>query len=114
MSSILDTSSLYHTYSQVAQSSNASLLQGTLGSVNGETSDEQLMEACKSFESYFVQQVLEETKKALVGKDEEEEGEYMQYFGDILTEQYANQITESGSIGLAKQLYESVKGTYNL
>ena len=41
-------------------------------------------------------------------------GEYMKYFGDILNEQYANIITDSGGVGLAQQLYDSMKDRYNL
>jgi flagellar protein FlgJ len=38
----------------------------------------------------------------------------MQYFGDMLNEQYADAIVESGSTGLAQQLYESMKTNYTL
>ena len=63
--------------------------------------------------NYFVQKVIEQTKKSVLGK-EEEDGEYMKFFGDILNEQYANIITDSGGVGLAKQLYDSMKDRYNL
>ena len=55
MSSILDTSSLYNTYSQTASNAVSSTLQSSLGNVSDTSSDDQLLEACKSFESYFVQ-----------------------------------------------------------
>ena len=42
-------------------------------------------------------------------KSEEDDGEYMQYFGDTLNQSYAEAITESGQVGLAKQLYDSMK-----
>lgn len=112
MSSILDTSSLYSAYGTAAKSASSSTLQSTLGNINSSTDDEELLEVCKSFESYFVQQVIEQAKTSLIGKDEEEEGEYMQYFGDILNEQYANMIVENGGTGLAQQLYDSMKNTY--
>lgn len=112
MSSIYDTSSLYSAYGTSVKSAGSSSLQSSLKNISSSTDDEQMLEACKGFESYFVQQMIEQAKKALVGKDEEEEGEYMQYFGDMLNEQYANAIVESGGIGLAQQLYESMKNTY--
>lgn len=114
MSSILDTSSLYSAYGTSIKSSSSSSLQSTLNNVNSSTGDDELMEVCKSFESYFVQRVLEQAKTSLVGEEEEEQGEYMQYFGDILNEQYANMIVESGGTGLAQQLYDSMKTTYDL
>lgn len=116
MSSILDTSSLYSTYGQAVTNAASSSLQSTLGNVNDNSSDEELMNVCKNFEAYFVQKIIEQAKNSIVGEDEEEQGEYMKYFGDMRNEQYANIIAESGSVGLAQQLYDSIKsnGSINL
>lgn len=114
MSSIFDTSSLYSTYGQSVSNTAASSLQSTIGNVSDSSSDEELMNVCKSFEAYFVQKIIEQAKTSIAGEDEEEQGEYMQYFGDILNEQYANAIVEGTSFGLAQQLYDSMKGNYNL
>ena len=40
---------------------------------------------------------------------EEEESDYLTYFGDMMYQEYAKQITENGELGLAQQLYESMK-----
>lgn len=112
MSSILDTSSLYNTYSQSIGSAGASKVQSALSSVSDSTDDEQLMEVCKDFESYFVQKIIEQAKKSVAGESEEEQGEYMQYFGEILNQQYADAIADNGGTGLAQQLYESMKNTF--
>lgn len=114
MSSILDTSSLYSTYGQSVRTASTESLQGILGSVNESASDDELMDACKGFEAYFVQKIIEQAKNSIAGEDEEEQGEYMQYFGDLLNEQYANMIAESGSTGLAQQLYDAMKTNYSL
>lgn len=113
MSSILDTSSLYSTYSNSLQSANASSLQSSLSSVGENPDEEQLMNVCKSFEAYFVQKVIEQVKTSILD-NEEEDGEYMKYFGDMMNEQYANIITENGGVGLAQQLYDSMKDRYQL
>ena len=80
--------------------------------VNDKSSDDELKNACKGFESYFVQKIIEQAKKTV--KSEDDQGEYMQYFGDTLNQTYADIIADSGSVGLAKQLYDSMKSTYNL
>lgn len=108
MSSVFDTSSLYSAYGQSVSNVTSSSLQSTLGNVGKTSSEEELMEACKGFEAYFVQKIIEQAKTSVAG--EEEEGEYMKYFGDIMNEQYANTIVESSSLGLAQQLYDSMKG----
>ena len=88
-------------------SSKTSSLEGTLGKLSSDTDDETLMEACKGFETYLVEQVYKEMEKSV--KEEEEENEYLSCFGDTLIEEYAKATTESGSLGLAQKLFESIK-----
>lgn len=71
-------------------------------------SDEELMEACKGFESYLVEQVFKGMEKTII-KDEEKENDYMAQFGDKLYEEYAKSVTDKQSLGLAQMLYESMK-----
>ena len=74
--------------------------------------DDKLMEACKSFESYFVDQVIKEMRKT-VPKDEEDKDTYS-YFEDLLYREYAESITEQGELGLSQILYESMKRDYDI
>lgn len=69
--------------------------------------DEELQEVCKSFETYFVEQMFKEMRKTVHSSDEE--NEYMSYFGDMLYQDYASKISENNGIGIAKMLYESMK-----
>lgn len=71
-------------------------------------SDEELMEACKSFETYLLEQVFKGMKKTII-KDEEKENDYMAQFGDKIYEEYAKSATKSQGLGLAQMLYESMK-----
>ena len=73
-----------------------------------DASDEELMDVCKSFESYLLEKVLEKTKKTLTDS-EEEDSPYMNMFGDRLYQEYANQITEHSELGLAQQLFNAMK-----
>ena len=54
--------------------SKTSALSSKLSNLENAT-DAELMEACKSFESYLIETVLQKTKDALVPKDEDEENE---------------------------------------
>ena len=107
MSSVYDISSMYDSYKQSVQSATGSKAQSALNAVNSDSTDEELMDACKGFETYFIQKIIEQARKMV--KSEEDDGEYMQYFGDTLNQSYAEAITESGQVGLAKQLYDSMK-----
>lgn len=71
------------------------------------SSDEELMDVCKSFEAYLIEQVFKEMKKTV--PESTETNEYMDYFGDMLYEKYAEDVAERGDIGIARMLYESMK-----
>lgn len=107
MASILDTSSIYDTYYNNINSYTGSSLQSKLDNMETTENEEKLMEVCKDFESYFVQKIIEESKKTL--ENEDEKGEYMQYFSSMLNETYADAIVDGGGLGLAQQLYDSMK-----
>lgn len=94
-----------------SSSSNAAAqkLSSSLDNIaEGSATDEELMEACKSFESYLVEQVMKSAKRAML-KNEDEDGEYMKYFGDTMTQEYAKIITENSDLGIAQMLYDSMK-----
>ena len=92
-----------------ASSARADKLSASLGNIeNGEATDAELMDACKEFETYLVEQVIKSTKSAML-EDEDSEGDYMKMFGDTLNQSYAEMITESGDLGIAQMLYESMK-----
>lgn len=83
----------------------------------GKTDDE-LMEACKEFESYFLEQVFKEMEKTVsIFKDDEDEGSTAQlvnYFKETTLTELASQSTDQNSLGLAQMLYEQMKRNYNL
>lgn len=84
-------------------------LQGKLSGMSSETAtEEEMLEVCKEFEAYLVEKVFDQMKDALTDS-EEEEGDYLTYFGDMMYQEYAKQIAENGELGLAQQLYESMK-----
>lgn len=99
-------------YVQMQKSKNDSKavgLQNKLTGINSETaSDEELMDVCKEFEAYLVEKVFDQMKDAMTDS-EEEENDYLNYFGDMMYQEYAKTIAENGELGLAQQLYESMK-----
>lgn len=92
-----------------ASSAKADKLSASLNNIeNGTATDEELMQACKEFETYLVEQVIKQTKSAML-EDEDSEGDYMKMFGDTLNQSYAELITETADLGIAQMLYESMK-----
>ena len=90
--------------------SKASKLQSSLGSLDAaKATDEELLESCKEYEAYRVEQMFKGMEKTIPKDEEEEENEYMEQFGDMLYEQVATSIADRGELGLAQQLYEAMK-----
>lgn len=79
-------------------------------------SADELMEACKEFESYFVEQMVKSMKKMIPESDEESSAgsSYLDYFGDTLTQEIAASATENSDFGIAQMLYEQMKRNYNI
>lgn len=99
-------------FTQMQNSKNdtkATGLQNKLSGINSESAtDEEMMEVCKEFEAYLVEKVFDQMKDAMTDS-EEEESDYLSYFGDMMYQEYAKTIAENGELGLAQQLYESMK-----
>ena len=74
-------------------------------------SDEELMKACKSFESYMVEQVMSRMEEVfhVDGVETENDNEYMSMFKDTFIKDRAELLTENTDLGIAKMLYESMK-----
>lgn len=101
--------SLYLQSMQNASAAKAEKLSSSLSNIEkGTATDEELMAACKEFETYLVEQVIKNTKSAMLN-DEDSQGEYMKMFGDKLNQSYAEMITETADLGIAQMLYESMK-----
>lgn len=114
----IDPSSYYSDYYTQASNASANALESTLGKVGKETTEAQLMEACKEFEAYFIEQMYKGMEKTIMKADDEGEGtasQYLDYFSEMQTQEYAKMTTEqNGGIGLAQQLYEQMKRNYGL
>lgn len=85
--------------------------------VSAGSSDDELLEACKEFEAYFIEQVFNammETTKAF--SDEEENGyatKMVDYFKDTAVQELTNQATGQNGFGIAQTLYEQMKRQYS-
>ena len=105
-------SSLYGLNSSMysASTSKVESLSGSLSNlVQTNATDDELMDACKQFESYFVEQVLKGMEKTIDRADEEEDNGYFDMAKDMLTQEYASVITDNADMGIARMLYDSMK-----
>lgn len=114
----IDTSSYYSDYYANASNASSDALKKTLGKVGEQTTEEELMSACKEFEAYFIEQIYKGMEKTIMKADDEESdstSQYTEYFGDMQIQAYAKAATEQGQgIGLANQLFQQMKRNYGL
>ena len=114
----IGTSSLYTDYiTSTASNNKASSLTDKANTDYSNASDEELMDVCKEFESYFLEKIFDtmiDSTKQFSGKEESSYASKMvDYFKDTAVQTIASQATEQGTLGIAQTLYEQMKRQYS-
>ena len=101
---------------EAANSKNASKISNLSHSDLTNASDDELMDVCKEFEAYFLEQIFKEMKKTVPTSQytSNATASMMDYMEDSLLQEYASQSTKNGSLGLAQMLYEQMKRNYEM
>lgn len=113
---ISNLSSAYNDLYASASNAAATKLEGQLKSDYSGATDDELMDACKQFEAYFLEQMF----KAMVNtipKNEDDTASttsMLDYFKDEMIQKVAEDSTEQNSLGLAQMLYEQMKRNYGV
>ncbi len=104
----------------VGQASNnkAESLQNKLTNGSTAADEDELKEACKEFESYFMEQVFNAMMKTTkVFSDDKEDGyatKMVDYFKDFAVQELCDNVTDGNGLGLANILYEQMKRNYGI
>lgn len=112
----------YYMDSAGKTTSSVSDLEKTLGSGDlSNATDEELMDVCKDFEAYFVEQMFKSMEKMVPKDEDEEESSSMSsmtdYFKDEMMSKYAEIAADSNGgngFGIAQTLYEQMKRNYSV
>jgi flagellar protein FlgJ len=110
-------SDVFNDYSDIYnKNSSAGNIKNKLESTDySKSTDDELMDACKEFEAYFVEQAFKAMQKMVPENEEGSSSDYMEYFGDTLVQEYAKSATNQGDgFGIANMLYEQMKRNYGL
>ena len=115
---MLDFSDITSMYSDVyanAANQTANKLKDQLGNIDKATEDE-LLNACKQFEAYFIEQIYKGMMKTIPQSDSTSNYTSMitDYYKDQMIQSVAEQTTERSSLGLAQMLYEQMKRNYGI
>ncbi|MBQ1896556.1 MAG: rod-binding protein [Lachnospiraceae bacterium] len=115
---ISNISSLTDYYTSVTGEAGATELARSLsGRAENASTDDELMDVCKQFESYMLEQVFKHMDKTVMrnndGKDASTEN-LVDYFRSQSIQELASQSTEKQGLGIAQQLYEQLRRNYGL
>lgn len=79
--------------------------------------DDELLDVCKQFESYLLEQVFKNMDKTIMRNDEGKDAStenLVDFFRGQTIQELAKQSTDSNGLGLAQQLYEQLRRNYGM
>ena len=117
---MVDMSNITGMYSDAyanAANQSASKLKDKLNSTDYlKATEDELMNACKQFEAYFIEQLYKGMMKTIPQSDNMSNytSTLTDFYKDQMIQSVAEQTTEQSGLGLAKMLYEQMKRNYGL
>ncbi len=106
-------------YLDMAKDVSAAKTKDAANAVNKNSTDEELMNVCKQFESYLLEQVFKEMQKTIsfdddkksssLGFDTGSDNSLTEYFKEQAIASIASTSTEQGGLGIAQMLFEAMK-----
>ena len=101
-----------------AKFASGTAVRDKLSKMNDNTSDKELMEACKSFESYFLEQIFKEMYKSVDAlkpdTGDNATNSLVEYFRNETLQDICANSVENQSNGFAQMLYENLKRNYDI
>ena len=99
-----------------ANNKHTEALRDQLNADYSNATDEELMNACKQFEAYFLEQVFKGMQKTIPESQfsNSSTSSLVDYYKDNMIQELAKQSTEMNSIGLAQSMYEQMKRNYSM
>ena len=91
-------------------------LKNSVHGLSSNSSDEELMEVLKDFESYFLEQIIKKMKDTFTDEDEESSvaSQYTDTFMDYAIEEVADILLDEVGGSMTQQLFEQMKRNYNI
>ena len=115
---ISNISSLTDYYTSVTGEAGATELARSLsGRAENASTDDELMDVCKQFESYMLEQVFKHMDKTVMRNNDDKDAStenLVDYFRSQSIQELASQSTEKQGLGIAQQLYEQLRRNYGL
>lgn len=103
-------------YANAANQSASKLKDKLNGTDYLKATEDELMNACKQFEAYFIEQLYKGMMKTIPQSDNMSNytSTLTDFYKDQMIQSVAEQTTEQSGLGLAKMLYEQMRRNYGL
>lgn len=116
--SISINDSMYSYLTQTAENANSTASAGevssSIGGISANSDEEEMKQAIKDFESYFVEQILKNVQESLKSDEDSSNSQLTDYFMGTVSEQLADKIIDQTGNRLTQTLYEQMCRNYNL
>lgn len=99
-----------------ANTAKADSLKNSVAGLSSNSTEEELMEVLKDFESYFIEQMIKQMKETFTDDDKESSvaSQYTDTFMDYAIEDVADMLLEEVGGSMTQQLFEQMKRNYNI
>lgn len=116
--SISINDSMYSYLTQTAQNANNSASAGavnqSISGINENSSEEEMKQAIKDFESYFVEQILKNVQESLKSDEDSSNAQLTEFFMGQVGEKLADQIVDQVGNRMTQTLYEQMCRNYSI
>ena len=116
--SISINDNMYNYLTQTVQNANNSASAGAvnnkISSISENSSEEEMKQAIKDFESYFVEQILKNVQESLKDDEDSSNAQLTEFFMGQVGEQLADKIVDQSGNRLTQTLYEQMCRNYNI
>ena len=91
-------------------------LKNSVNNLSSSSTEEELKEVLKDFESYFIEQMIKKMKDTFTNEDEDSSSmsQYSDMFMDTAIEEIADIMLEEVGDSITQQLFEQMKRNYNI
>ena len=114
----LNASAISEYAMQESKNASAAALQKKLENTSAKSTDDELWQACKGFEAYFMEQIYKEMQKsvdALKSEDQDKStSTLVDYFRNQTLQEICADSVDTQSNGFAQMLYENLKRNYDI
>lgn len=116
--SISVNDSMYSYVTQTAQNANNSAAAGSISSslqgISENSTEAEMKDAIRDFESYFIEQLLKEVEESMTSDEDSSNSQLTEYFMGQVNEQIADKLLDQTGERLTQTLYEQMCRNYNI